>query len=241
MQPKKNPKADLTKNSGLFFAIGFALVSALSYAGFEVKSYDKDLSDDRRSEVDKNLDEDVEEIVMENIAPPPPPPPPPAVVVEVEVVDNDKDIKEEVIQSNETTKEEKIVQVSQIEAVEEEEEDVDVPFTIIEDKPMFEACKNLSKAEQDKCFKQNLDNHVKKHFQYPASAMDMGIQGRVHVSFRINKDGTITIIGVRGPDKSLEAEARRIIEKLPKLIPGKQRGKPTAVTFSYPIIFKLQS
>ncbi len=56
-----------------------------------------------------------------------------------------------------------------------------------------------------------------------------------------NKDGSITVIGTRGPDKSLEAEARRIIEKLPKLIPGKQRGKPTPVTFAYPITFKLNT
>ena len=57
----------------------------------------------------------------------------------------------------------------------------------------------------------------------------------------INVDGTITVLGVRGTDKLLEAEAKRIIEKLPKLIPGKQRGKPTPVTFAYPINFKLQS
>ncbi|MDO5104422.1 energy transducer TonB [Capnocytophaga sp.] len=240
MQPKKNPKADLTKSSGLFFAIGFALISALSYAGFEAKTYDKQIVDDRKSDVDKNLDEDVEDIVMETPEMPPPPPPPPAVVVEVEVVDNEKDIKEEIIQSTETTKEE-VIQVADIKEVEVEEEEVDVPFTIIEDKPMFEACKNMSKAEQEKCFKQSLDNHVKKHFNYPPSALEMGIQGRVNVSFRINKDGSVTIVGVRGPDKSLEAEARRIIEKLPKLIPGKQRGKPTSVMFSYPIVFRLNN
>ncbi|WP_366378470.1 energy transducer TonB [Paraprevotella clara] len=51
----------------------------------------------------------------------------------------------------------------------------------------------------------------------------------------------MTVLGVRGTDKLLEAEAKRIIEKLPKLIPGKQRGKPTPVTFAYPINFKLQS
>ena len=41
MQPKKNPKADLAKSSGLFFAIGFAIVSGLSLWGFEAKMYDK--------------------------------------------------------------------------------------------------------------------------------------------------------------------------------------------------------
>lgn len=50
---------------------------------------------------------------------------------------------------------------------------------------------------------------------------------------------SITVLNTRSPDKNLDAEARRIIEKLPKLIPGKQRGKPTPVTFAYPIVFKL--
>lgn len=243
MQPKKNEKADLTKRSGLFFAIGFALISALSYAGFEIKTYDKEAYGERKTEVDKGLDEDVEDIVMENIAPPPPPPPPPAPTPEVEVVKNDETIEEQVIQSTEVNKEEKIVEVKNIQTVEEpEEEEGDVPFTIIEDKPMFEACKDLpSKAEQEKCFKSSLDKHVIKNFNYPPIAQEMGIQGKVYVSFRINKDGSVSVANVRGPDKSLEAEARRIIEKLPKFIPGKQRGKPTSVMYSYPITFKLQS
>lgn len=84
-----------------------------------------------------------------------------------------------------------------------------------------------------------MDDHVRKTFRYPEIAQEMGVQGRVYVSFRINKDGTITVLNTRSPDKNLDAEARRIIEKLPKLIPGKQRGKPTPVTFAYPIVFKL--
>ena len=108
MQPKKNEKADLTKSSGLFFAIGFALVSALSYAGFEMKSYDEKALDDRKTAVDKGLDEEVEEIVMETTAPPPPPPPP-APPTELEVVKNEEKIEETIFDSNEVTKEEKIV------------------------------------------------------------------------------------------------------------------------------------
>ena len=244
MQPKKNPKADLTKSSGLFFAIGFAVVSALTLWGFEAKVYDTKKGDDRKSDVDKVLDESQENFVVEapNTPPPPPPPPPPAVVQDVEVVDNSKQIQEQVIGSTETKKEEKVAEVSSIKTPEPvEEAPIDVPFTIIEDKPMFEACKNVPKDQQFKCFKENLDKHVAKNFVYPPAALEMGIQGKVNVSFRINTDGSITILGVRGTDKLLEAEAERSIKKLPKLIPGKQRGKPTPVTFAYPINFKLQS
>ena len=68
----------------------------------------------------------------------------------------------------------------------------------------------------------------------------MGIQGRVYVNFVIAKDGSIQEIRMRGPDKNLEKEAQRIISKLPKMIPGKQRGRPVRVPFSIPITFRLQ-
>ena len=68
----------------------------------------------------------------------------------------------------------------------------------------------------------------------------MGIQGRVNVSFIISRDGSILNIQMRGPDKNLEAEAKRIISLLPKMIPGKQRGRPVRVPFSIPIMFRLQ-
>jgi periplasmic protein TonB len=52
--------------------------------------------------------------------------------------------------------------------------------------------------------------------------------------------GNVVGVQTRGPDKNLEKEAQRIIEKLPKMIPGKQRGKPVRVPYSIPITFRLQ-
>ena len=115
----------------------------------------------------------------------------------------------------------------------------DVQFFAIEQKPMFEQCKGLPKEEQEKCFKKSLDAFVNKNLVYPDAAIQMGSQGRVVVQFRIKKDGSVEVINTQGKDKILEKEARRVIEKLPKLIPGKQRDRPVAVIFSYPIVFKL--
>ena len=56
--------------------------------------------------------------------------------------------------------------------------------------------------------------------------------------FVIDKDGNITNIRSRGPDKILEKEAERIVGLLPKMIPGKQRGKPVKVPYSLPIHFR---
>lgn len=68
----------------------------------------------------------------------------------------------------------------------------------------------------------------------------MGIQGKVFVQFIIDRDGSIKNIVARGPDKNLEKEAIRIISLLPKMTPGKQRGRPVRVPFSIPIVFRLQ-
>lgn len=239
MELKKNPKADLNRNIGLFFAIGLALITGLSWAAIEYKTYDKVKELDYTMQVQDDLDEEVP-VTMQLTTPPPPPPPPPPAPEVIEVVEDDEEIEEVEIQSTETTKEEVIKEVEEIEEVEEEEPIVaDVPFTVIEDKPMFPGCEKKPKSQQAECFKEKLDAHVRKTFKYPEIAQEMGIQGRVYVNFRINKDGTISVIGTRGPDKNLEKEANRIIEALPKLIPGKQRGKPTPVTFAYPIVFRL--
>ena len=82
--------------------------------------------------------------------------------------------------------------------------------------------------------------HITKNFRYPEIAQEMGIQGKVYVQFVIDKDGSITGIRTRGPDKNLEKEANRIIAKLPKMTPGKQRGRPVRVPFSVPITFRLE-
>ena len=84
-----------------------------------------------------------------------------------------------------------------------------------------------------------MNKHIRKNFRYPEIAQEMGIQGRVYVNFIISKDGSITNIRMRGPDKNLEKEAARIISKLPKMTPGKQRGIPVRVPFSIPITFRL--
>ncbi|MBT6160914.1 MAG: energy transducer TonB, partial [Flavobacteriaceae bacterium] len=85
-----------------------------------------------------------------------------------------------------------------------------------------------------------MNKHIKNNFRYPEIAQEMGIQGRVYVNFIIGKDGSISEIKMRGPDKNLEQEAHRIISKLPQMTPGKQRGRAVRVPFSIPITFRLQ-
>ena len=238
MQLKKNPKADLAKQSGLFFAIGFAAISGFTLWGFEAKMQDKGNLSYQYTVNDKTvIEEDPVAIELPTPEMPQQAPPPPVLTQEIEVVESDKPVEEVLIGSTDPS--DPTPPKLDIPVVEDENPEIVVPFAVIEDKPLFQECKNVPRSEQMSCFKEHLDKHVKNNFRYPQAALDMGIEGRVNVSFRINTDGTISILGVRGTDRILEDEAKRIISSIPKLIPGKQRDKPTAVTFAYPINFKL--
>ena len=237
MQIKKNPKVGLQKNSSLYFVIGLCLMLFISWRAIEWKSYEKDLYDYQSLNVQDDEDEEIP--ITEQIKTPPPPPPPPVrAPTEIEIVEDEEEVEETIIESSETDKDE-IIEVEEVE-IEEEFDDVDVPFAVIEDVPIFPGCEKMDKNQLRNCFQEKMNKHILKNFRYPEVAQEMGIQGRVFVSFIIAKDGRITDIKMRGPDKNLEKEAKRIISLLPQMIPGKQRGRPVRVPFSIPIIFRLQ-
>ena len=84
---------------------------------------------------------------------------------------------------------------------------------------------------------QYLSNNVK----YPVVAQENGVQGRVVVSFVVERDGSITDVKVvRSVDPSLDREASRVVSSMPKWIPGKQNGSPVRVKYNVPVSFKLQ-
>ena len=234
MQIKKNPKADLTKNSDLYFAIGLAIILFISWRAIEWKTYDRSGYGYEALNIDDDDDEEVP--ITEQIKTPPPPPPPPPAPEIIEVVEDEEEIEETIIESTETDQEE----IVEIVEVEEEFEDVDVPFAVIEDVPIFPGCERVAKSKRRDCFQEQINKHIRKNFRYPEIAQEMGIQGRVYINFVIDKDGSITSIRMRGPDKNLEKEAQRIIAKLPRMTPGKQRGRAVRVPFSIPITFRLQ-
>ena len=118
------------------------------------------------------------------------------------------------------------------------DEPEEIPFSVIEDVPVFPGGKGAS--DKRACFQEKMQKHIRKNFRYPELAQEMGLQGRVNVGFTIQKDGQIGEIWMRGPHKLLEGEAQRIISRLPKMTPGKQRGTAVKVPFAIPITFKLQ-
>jgi protein TonB len=237
MQPKKNHKAELRKNSSLYFVIGLSVILFISWQAIEWKTYDKNQYDYESLNVEDDDDEEIPITEQLKTPPPPPPPPPPAPEV-IEIVQDEEEVEETVIESTETSNDE-IIEVDDVD-IEKEDEDINIPFAIIEDVPIFPGCEKVSKDKRRDCFQDQMNKHIKRNFRYPEIAQEMGIQGRVYVSFIIDKDGSINNITMRGPDQNLEKEAQRIISKLPQMIPGKQRGRAVRVPFSIPITFRLQ-
>jgi TonB family protein len=77
--------------------------------------------------------------------------------------------------------------------------------------------------------------------KYPDDAVKKGIQGKVYVTFVVSKDGTVADAKIaRGVDPSLDTEALRVVNNLPKWKPGKQKGQAVNVSYTVPINFKLQ-
>ena len=233
MKVKKNPKKDLSLNSGLYFVVGLALVLSCTYIALEWKTF----FDTKLYDVSQNIEEElIEEIDLFKVEVPPPPETPAAPDI-IEVVEDDIEVEETVFESTESDEETEVIEVADVDYA-EEPTDVDVPFSVIENVPVFPGCENAT--DKRACFNTMMLKHISKTFRYPEIAQEMGIQGRVSVMFTIQKDGSIGNVRMRGPDKNLEKEAARIISKLPKMTPGKQRGNAVRVPFSIPINFVLQ-
>lgn len=237
MESKKNPKADVGKNGSIYFAVGLALMLFLTYSTINWKTYDKSDIDIGKLNLDDELDEEIP--IIEQIIPPPPPPPPPAAPEVIEVVEDEEEVEETVIESTETDQDEEI-EIEEIE-IEEVVEDVEVPFAVIENVPEYPGCERGSNAEKRKCMSDKIAKFVQRKFNTDLAG-DLGLSGRQRISviFKIDKDGNVTGVRSRAPHPRLEKEAARVINMLPKMKPGKQRGKPVIVPYSLPITFQVQ-
>jgi len=123
-----------------------------------------------------------------------------------------------------------------------EEVIADVPFAVIENVPIYPGCENLSNNDQrKKCMSEKVQEFVQRKFNTDLGSQ-LGLSGvnRVIVQFKIDKNGNITDVRSRAPHPRLEQEAARVINSLPKMQPGRQRGKPVGVMYSLPIVFQVQ-
>lgn len=230
MEVKKSPKADLEKGKTLSVLMGFVVGLAVMFVGFEWSTRDVMVVKESDQVQDIIAEEEVEITRPENTPPPPPPPPAPVVTEVLNVVEDDVELEQQDILTSEDTQEAAQTAVYTPPAVEEEEEEsAQQIFTVVEEMPEFPGGMN------------ELLKYLAKSIKYPVIAQENGIQGRVICAFVVNRDGSIVDAEVlRGVDPSLDKEALRVINAMPKWKPGKQRGKPVRVKYTVPVTFRLQ-
>ena len=160
----------------------------------------------------------------------------------VETVDKDREVKdqEQVLENTaqlgaddhkgveDVNRDRVVKEVVEVKPVEKPKEEGPLSVAMVEQKPSFP-------GGESAMYKWLQDNII-----YPAAASEEGVQGKVTVQFIVEKDGSITHVQVvRGKHPALDAEAARVIRKMPRWTPGRNNGQPVRVTYHLPVQFKL--
>ena len=203
----------------------------------------------KRNDISQQMRLRYVEVKMDNIeppkeiiVPPPIPPPPPAtqviikyvapvVVDTVLAIDKQPPTNAEIQASNTTSTELVVSNTGNSNELitGKEGTDTDEPFMIVEIKPTFKGG-DIEKFRE----------WVQKRVTYPQISQENGIQGKITLTFVIERDGKVSSVTVVRPvDPLLDEEAKKAIEASPPWTPGLQRGRPVRVRYYIPIIFSL--
>lgn len=227
MEIKKLPKADLENKKAVFMQIGLVVVLSLVLIAFEWTTTDVSID---ISLVDEGaaVEEEIIPITRQEEVKPPPPPPPPKAADILNIVEDDVELDDELEIMDTEMDQDQMVDFSDI-VVGDEQRESDEVFMIVEEMPEFPGGPAA------------LQKYLASSVKYPVIAQENGIQGRVYIQFVISSKGEVTnAIVLRGVDPSLDKEALRVVENMPKWKPGKQRNRPVRVSYTVPINFVLQ-
>ncbi len=228
MELKKSPKADLENKRNIFIQVGLVISLGLTLLAFEWTSK-VDQAASLGTVAQQEVEDEIIPITRQEEVKPPPPPPPPKVVEVLTIVDDDTEIEDELDIEDTEADDQTVIDVAPVIQQEEEEAEESEVFFIVEDMPEFPG--------GELALRKFIANAIK----YPVIAQENGIQGKVYVNFVVDKDGSVSNARIaRGVDASLDKEALRVVNTLPKWKPGMQRGKPVRVSYTVPISFVLQ-
>ena len=236
---KKSDKASLDNRRTTGFLLGLVFVLSLCYVGLEFTSHADDANSS--SESFDDMSEDIEMLpamdTHDMIAAAPVAAP--SVTEKLKVVDTDPDISKKLNPNNsdilqgvgagmQTDLVQQDDQTTALSPVAVDEDDNPLNFRVVQELPEFPG----GMVEFMKWLTKNL--------KYPVMAQNRKIQGKVVVSFIINKDGTIANAKIeQSIDPALDREALRVIRMMPKWKPGIEMGKPCRTMFAIPIVFRL--
>lgn len=226
---KKSPKANLEPHKTTAILMGIVVAVALMFFAFEWSSQTSKL--DESIIVQDVLAEEEMEITRRDPTPPPPPPPPAPETPEIiEIVQEKVEHKVDINMEDDANKQQMQTFVPPPPPKPKKEEVSEEIFMVVEDQPEFPGGQSA------------LMKFLGDNIKYPVIAQENGIQGRVITNFVVEKDGSITDVQVvRGVDPSLDKEAVRVIQSMPRWKPGKQRGSAVRVRFTLPVQFRLQN
>jgi protein TonB len=228
MELKKSPKADLENKRIIFRQIGLVIGLALMLVAFEWKTYEKTVVEVSTRQVE-NVAEEIIPITEQKVKPPPPPPT--KQVVKINIVDDNIMVDEDIdinVEADQNTEVQEYVAPVKVAAEEESAEEAQI-FMVVESMPVYPGGESA------------LYTYLAENIKYPQMAKESGIQGRVFVTFVVERDGSVTDVRVlRGIGGGCDEEAVRVVKGMPRWTPGKQRGKSVRVQYNLPVKFTLQ-
>ncbi|HDR67638.1 MAG TPA: energy transducer TonB [Bacteroidaceae bacterium] len=229
MESKKSNNADLENKKGLFLQVGLIVTLSVILIGFEWTQAPSKLDETEMVRAIQFEDE-MMQITRREEPKPEPKPEQPKVAEVLDIVEDDVEIDEDFDFDMEATMDTKYDFTSVIGDDDEEIEEEEV-FYIVEDMPTFNGGDPATEFRK----------YIAQNLRYPEIAAENGISGRVIVQFAVNRTGQVVdAVVVRSVDPALDKEAIRVVMASPKWEPGKQRGKPVKVLFTFPINFVLQ-
>lgn len=227
MEIKKSERADLEKGKGTSLLIGFVIALGVMFVALEWTQREVEDNSDLYTARDVSLNEEMIPITLPEKKTVPPPPAAVTKAEIIEIVEDDADIEEDIMASTEDNVEWVDIDEYDVVTVEPEPEEEEI-FMVVEDQPEFPGGTAA------------LLEYLRKNIKYPAICRENNIQGRVLVTFIVNKDGAIVEPEVvKSVNPSLDKEALRVISQMPNWKPGSQRGKPVRVKYTVPVNFRL--
>lgn len=116
--------------------------------------------------------------------------------------------------------------------------DEDSKLIVLDETPIYPGCKRKkTESKRKKCMSDKVSRYISKHYNVKL-VKDLNLPAgdyTVTIAFKLNKNGNIIEAKAKGPHAKLETEAIRVINSLPKIIPGKINGKPVIIPYSIPI------
>ena len=244
---KKSQKheTNLQKNSTLYFQVGLIVCLLITYGLFEMKFETK-----IPTVASTPLDDDPYSIDIPLITPEKPAVAEPVKQKKVKQpkdfveVEDDKPIIEQILDAPDNPVEDKnpSLDLEDINVIEPPTEST-VEFRRVEQVPLYPGCERKKGREaQSKCMSEKITKLIQRKFDVDL-ADEIGLAGvqKIDVQFMINKAGEVTEIKARAPHPLLEKEAKRVIDLIPDMKPGKQRDKPVIVRFNQPIKFQVHN